>query len=60
VRDRQHAIVWACSVADLILASDEARAAGRLAESGAGIGFQHPLIRTALYDEMLHAETSVR
>jgi hypothetical protein len=51
---------WARSVADLILAIEEARAAGLLAESGTGPGFRHPLIRTALHDEMLHAETSVR
>jgi DNA-binding CsgD family transcriptional regulator len=39
-------------VADLIPAVDEARAAGVLAESGQGLGFRHPLIRAALYDEM--------
>ena len=31
---------------------DEARAAGVLAESGSGLGFRHPLIRAALYDEI--------
>jgi DNA-binding CsgD family transcriptional regulator/tetratricopeptide (TPR) repeat protein len=46
------AIVLDRSVADLIPAVEEARAAGVLAESGAGLGFRHPLIRTALYDEM--------
>ena len=40
------------SVADLIPAVDEARAAGVLAESGNGLGFRHPLIRAALYDEI--------
>ena len=38
--------------ADLQLPLEEARAAGVLAESGAGLGFRHPLIRAALYDEM--------
>jgi DNA-binding CsgD family transcriptional regulator/tetratricopeptide (TPR) repeat protein len=46
------AIVLGRSVADLIPAVEEARAAGVLAESGAGLGFRHPLIRAALYDEM--------
>ena len=46
------AIVLGRSVADLIPAVDEARAAGVLAESGSGLGFRHPLIRAALYDEM--------
>jgi DNA-binding CsgD family transcriptional regulator/tetratricopeptide (TPR) repeat protein len=46
------AIVLDRSVADLIPAVEEARAAGVLAESGAGLGFRHPLIRAALYDEM--------
>jgi DNA-binding CsgD family transcriptional regulator/tetratricopeptide (TPR) repeat protein len=40
------------SVADLIPAVDEARAAGVLAESRNGLEFRHPLIRAALYDEM--------
>jgi DNA-binding CsgD family transcriptional regulator len=40
------------SVVDLIPAMDEACAAGVLAESGSGLGFRHPLIRAALYDEM--------
>ncbi len=39
-------------VPDLIPAVDEARAAGVLAESGHGLGFRHPLIQAALYDEM--------
>ena len=43
---------WTADVADLVRAIDEARAAGVLAESGNGLGFRHPLIRAALYDEM--------
>ena len=39
-------------VADLIPAVDEACAAGVLVESGNGLGFRHPLIRTALYEEI--------
>jgi DNA-binding SARP family transcriptional activator/tetratricopeptide (TPR) repeat protein len=39
-------------VADLIPAVNEARAAGVLAESGSGLGFRHPLIRAALYEEI--------
>ena len=46
------AIVLGRSVAGLIPAVDEACAAGVLAESGNGLGFRHPLIRAALYDEM--------
>ena len=46
------AIVLGRSVPDLIPAVDEACAAGVLAESGNGLGFRHPLIRTALYEEM--------
>jgi DNA-binding CsgD family transcriptional regulator len=46
------AIVLHRGVADLIPAVEEARAAGVLAESGDGLGFRHPLIRAALYDEM--------
>jgi DNA-binding CsgD family transcriptional regulator len=46
------AIVLGRAVADLIPAVDEARAAGVLAEFGNGLGFRHPLIRDALYDEM--------
>ncbi len=44
------AIVLGRSVADLVPAVNEARAAGVLAESGSGLGFRHPLIRAALYD----------
>ena len=46
------AIVLGRSVADLIPAVDEAHAAGVLTASGNGLGFRHPLIRAALYDEM--------
>jgi len=46
------AIVLHRGATDLIPAVEEARAAGVLAESGAGLGFRHPLIRAALYDEM--------
>jgi transcriptional regulator with XRE-family HTH domain/tetratricopeptide (TPR) repeat protein len=46
------AVVLSQSVSDLVPAIDEARAAGVLAESGHGLGFRHPLIRAALYDEM--------
>ena len=49
---RDLAIVLGRSVADLIPAVDEACAAGVLAESGHGLGFRHPLIRAALYDDM--------
>jgi DNA-binding CsgD family transcriptional regulator/tetratricopeptide (TPR) repeat protein len=46
------AIVLGRGVADLVPAVDEACAVGVLAESGQGLGFRHPLIRAALYDEM--------
>ena len=46
------AVVLGGSVTDLIPAIDQACAAGVLAESGHGLGFRHPLIRAALYDEM--------
>jgi len=46
------ATVLGRGVADLVQAVDEARAAGVLAESGNGLGFRHPMIRTALYDEI--------
>jgi DNA-binding CsgD family transcriptional regulator/tetratricopeptide (TPR) repeat protein len=49
---RDLAIVLGRAVADLIPAIDEAVAAGVLTESGHGLGFRHPLIRAALYDEM--------
>jgi DNA-binding CsgD family transcriptional regulator len=46
------AIVLGRGVADLIPAVQESCAAGVLAESGGGLGFRHPLIRAALYDDM--------
>ena len=46
------ATVLGRSVADLVPAVDEACAAGVLAETGQGLGFRHPLIRAALYDQM--------
>ena len=46
------AVVLDRGVADLVPAIDEARAAGVLAEFGGGLGFRHPLIRTALYEEI--------
>ena len=46
------AVVLGRGVADLVPAVDEARAAGVLAEFGNGLGFRHPLIRTALYEEV--------
>src|SRR5262249_18898928 len=46
------AIVLGRGVAELIPAIDEACAGGVLAESGSGLGFRHPLIRAALYDEI--------
>jgi DNA-binding CsgD family transcriptional regulator/tetratricopeptide (TPR) repeat protein len=46
------AAVLGRGVADLIPAVDEARAVGVLTESGQGLGFRHPLIRAALYDDM--------
>ena len=46
------AVVLGRGVADLIPAVDEACAVGVLTESGRGLGFRHPLIRAALYDDM--------
>ena len=46
------AVVLDRGVADLVPAIDEARAASVLTESGTGLGFRHPLIRTALYEEI--------
>jgi DNA-binding CsgD family transcriptional regulator len=46
------AIILGQTVADLIPVVHEACAAGVLAESGNGLGFRHPLIHAALYDEM--------
>jgi DNA-binding CsgD family transcriptional regulator len=49
---RDLAIVLGRTVADLIPAVDEALVAGVLSESGHGLAFRHPLIRTALYHEI--------
>jgi DNA-binding CsgD family transcriptional regulator len=46
------AVVLGRGVAELVPALDEARAAGVLTESGNSLGFRHPLIRAALYDEI--------
>jgi DNA-binding CsgD family transcriptional regulator/tetratricopeptide (TPR) repeat protein len=46
------ATVLGRTVPDLLPPLDEARAAGVLAESNGVLGFRHPLIRAALYDEM--------
>ena len=46
------ATVLGRGVADLIPAIDEARAAGVLVQSCNSLGFRHPLIRAALYDEI--------
>ena len=46
------ATVLGRGVVDLVPAVDEALAAGVLAESGIGLGFRHPMIRAALYDEI--------
>jgi DNA-binding CsgD family transcriptional regulator len=46
------ATVLGRGVPDLIPAVDEARAAGVLAESGNDLGFRHPMIRAALYDDI--------
>ncbi len=46
------AMVLERSVTDLVPIVDEACAAGVLAESGHALGFRHPLIRAALYQEM--------
>jgi len=46
------ALVLGQGMTDLVSALDEARAAGVLAESGTGLRFRHPLIRTALYEEI--------
>ena len=46
------AIVLGRGLPDLLPAVDEARAAGVLAESGSSLGFRHPMIRAALYEEM--------
>jgi DNA-binding CsgD family transcriptional regulator/tetratricopeptide (TPR) repeat protein len=46
------AIILDRHVAQLVPAIEEARAAGVLTESGTSLGFRHPLIRAALYEEM--------
>ena len=46
------AIVLGRGIADLLPAVDEARAAGVLVETATGLGFRHPMIRAALYDEI--------
>lgn len=46
------ATVLGWGVADLVPAVNEARAAGVLTESGNGLGFRHPMIRSALYEEI--------
>jgi tetratricopeptide (TPR) repeat protein len=46
------AVLLGRRVTDLVLPLDEARAAGVLAESGGNLGFRHPLIRAALYEQM--------
>jgi DNA-binding CsgD family transcriptional regulator/tetratricopeptide (TPR) repeat protein len=49
------ATVLGRGVADLVSALEEARAAGVITESGNELGFRHPLIRQALYEEMPRA-----
>jgi DNA-binding CsgD family transcriptional regulator/tetratricopeptide (TPR) repeat protein len=46
------AIVLGRGLPDLLPAIEEARVAGVLAESGSSLGFRHPMIRAALYEEM--------
>jgi DNA-binding CsgD family transcriptional regulator/tetratricopeptide (TPR) repeat protein len=46
------ATVLGQTVVGLIPAVNEARAAGVLAESGTTLGFRHPMIRAALYEEI--------
>jgi DNA-binding CsgD family transcriptional regulator len=46
------AIVLGKPVAELVPALEEARLGGVLAASGTNLGFRHPLIRAALYDEI--------
>jgi len=49
---RDLAVVLGRETADLIPLVGQACAVGVLAESGRGLGFRHPLIRAALYEEM--------
>jgi DNA-binding CsgD family transcriptional regulator len=46
------AVVLGRGLPDLLPAIEEARVAGVLAESGGSLGFRHPMIRAALYEEM--------
>jgi len=46
------ALVLGRETADLVPLVDQACAVGVLAESGRGLGFRHPLIRAAFYEEM--------
>ncbi|MFB9321428.1 helix-turn-helix transcriptional regulator [Cryptosporangium minutisporangium] len=46
------ALVLKQSVTDLLPSLQEAIAAGVLADTPEGLGFRHPLIRTALYEEL--------
>jgi hypothetical protein len=45
-------VVLGRETADLAPLIDQACAVGVLATSGRGLGFRHPLIRAALYEEM--------
>jgi DNA-binding CsgD family transcriptional regulator/tetratricopeptide (TPR) repeat protein len=49
------AIVLDCRVPELLPAIDEARAAGVLKDAKEKLAFRHPLIRTALYDDIAEA-----
>ncbi|MGH3878746.1 MAG: helix-turn-helix transcriptional regulator [Actinophytocola sp.] len=49
------AIVMGSRIAELVPALDEARAAGVLKEARERLAFRHPLIRTALYDDIADA-----
>lgn len=49
------AIVMGCRIAELVPAIDEARAAGVLRDGKERLAFRHPLIRTALYDDIADA-----
>jgi DNA-binding CsgD family transcriptional regulator len=54
------AIALGCTVEDLVPTLNEACAVGVLAQSGDGLGFRHPLIRAALYEEMPAAVRAAR
>jgi ATP/maltotriose-dependent transcriptional regulator MalT len=49
------AIVMGCRIAELVPAIDEARTAGVLKDGSERLAFRHPLIRTALYDDIADA-----